>query len=238
MFIYLIKNTINHLSYIGYHQGANLLDRWYGHLRSVKEGSKTYLHNSMRKYPDKFSIIPIWSGFVSLTELKLLEVYYIKSFNTKWPNGYNMTEGGEGVCSERMKEVWTRPEYRAKMRNRPKPSNLFKRGYSSPRKGGHREDISLERRQEMSRKAREWQVVNGNPRQGICHSQQTKDKISASNRGKTPHNKHSDETCAKAVNLCASDISQDEVSKMLGISQSSVSEILRKETQKLLSERL
>jgi group I intron endonuclease len=185
MIVYLITNDFDDNAYVGYHIGNNLHIRWAGHLASVREGSKSFLHNSMRKHGiEHFFIVPVWSGYIPIQSLKELEKFYIKCFKTKWPNGYNLTSGGEGVDSDCMKRIWKDPEYRAKMKLRPKPSNLFQPGYASPKKGGHREDISPEVRKQMSDKAKKYNEEHGNPRQGAIVSQTTRDKISRANKGK------------------------------------------------------
>ena len=189
MNIYLITNSENDKCYIGYTE-SSLSERFKWHVTDMKRKSKAYLHNAMRKYGvDKFSIIRVWSGCISLADLRELEKYYIKSFKTKWPDRYNLTDGGEGITSEFMKALWKDPEYREKMRNRPKSSTCFKSGYNSPRKGGHREDISFEVRQKMRKNAIQRNKEFGNPRQGVMISQETKDKISKANRGRVAWNK-------------------------------------------------
>ena len=55
------------------------------------------LRNSIQKYGrDCFSAETIWEGECSQEELDALEIYYIDYFNTVYPHGYNLTQGGEG----------------------------------------------------------------------------------------------------------------------------------------------
>jgi predicted XRE-type DNA-binding protein len=157
----MITNDINNLAYVGYHIGNDLSERWRGHLQSVREGSKTHFHNAIRKYgKDKFHIIPVCSGHVLIAELRILEIYYIRCFNTRTPHGYNLTRGGVGVDSECMKRCWQDPDYITLMKLRPKTnSGQFKKGYLSTRKGGHRADLSIEIRKGIASKARKYDIT-------------------------------------------------------------------------------
>lgn len=96
MIIYKATNLINGKAYIG-KTNYSLEKRKNGHLRSSKN-PKTVFHQAINKYgADNFE-------FVVLEELKLhknerlnkREIYYIALLDTKTPNGYNMTEGGDG----------------------------------------------------------------------------------------------------------------------------------------------
>jgi hypothetical protein len=134
--------------------------------------------------------------------------------------------------SQRMKEVWKTPEYRALMKLRPLPSNLFQPGCPSPRKGGHREDISPEVRERMRINAKKRNDEKGNPRQGVVVTQKTRDKISKANKGRAPHNKHNQEICDKVVLLRNEGKTYKEIRKILEISEASAYEIFQREKKK------
>lgn len=229
MFIYIIVNNFDDNAYVGYHTGTNLLTRWREHLRSVKEGSTAYLHNSMRKHGiHQFYILPVWSGYMLVDELKKLEQYYIKCFNTKWPFGYNLTQGGDGIDSEYMKQLWKVPEY-VELQKAVRPrynSGQFKKGYTSPRKGGHREDISPKVRKLMSEKAKKHNDEIGNPRKGAVVDQITREKISAANKGREAYNKCNEEIRNQIVKLRSIGHSQTKIAAIVGVTQPCVSDIL------------
>jgi group I intron endonuclease len=95
MLVYLITNTVNGKRYIG-QTSYSLEKRWFLH---CNRKSCTALHNAINKYgADKFTAEILFS--VPTKELAgELEIEYIKRYNTKAPNGYNLTDGGEGVKS-------------------------------------------------------------------------------------------------------------------------------------------
>lgn len=94
-YIYIIKNSINEKVYIG--QTARTIEaRWNQHKASALRGDTQgmILYNAIRKYGvDNF--------YVSLLEetkienLNERERYWIKYYNSKTPNGYNVREGGD-----------------------------------------------------------------------------------------------------------------------------------------------
>jgi group I intron endonuclease len=109
MFIYCITNEIEPKAYIG--ACSNLAARWRVHLDHVKHGRGKCraLYAAMRLHGVKhFHITAIWSGHIhgllGRKKLAELERYFIRSFQTKSPNGYNLTDGGaglgKGICEE------------------------------------------------------------------------------------------------------------------------------------------
>ncbi len=92
MYIYKITNLVNGKSYIG--QTLRSIDkRWIEH-RSFKRGCPV-LANAMKSYgKDNFKIEKLAEAS-SIEELNLLEIRFIKEFNSLKPNGYNLQEGGK-----------------------------------------------------------------------------------------------------------------------------------------------
>lgn len=85
----MIKNKINQKVYIG--QSNDIERRWSEHKRSK---DSCIIHKAIRKYgADNFEFSVIKE--CALSELSELEIYYIKYYNSIFPNGYNMTTGGE-----------------------------------------------------------------------------------------------------------------------------------------------
>jgi group I intron endonuclease len=93
--LYRITNTVNNKVYIGIAKNCHE-KRLRTHIKNAKAGSDTILHRAIRKYgADKFMTeLLVIAKFGEY--LKELEVTAIKTYGTKTPLGYNMTDGGDG----------------------------------------------------------------------------------------------------------------------------------------------
>lgn len=96
MFIYKVTNTINGKSYIG-QTIQSLHERQRKHYSSVRNGSKLYFHNAIRKHgKDSFSW-EILEYCKTQDELNEKEKHFIKEHHSYWEdNGYNLSLGGDG----------------------------------------------------------------------------------------------------------------------------------------------
>lgn len=86
----------NGKSYIGVTSGT-ADSRWKAHVSRTKEGRPQAINRAIAKYgADSFVIVTLveHDDFARLLEL---EREYIILHKTKTPNGYNLTDGGEGV---------------------------------------------------------------------------------------------------------------------------------------------
>jgi hypothetical protein len=84
------------MSYVGI-TVRSLHARWKAHIASSKSKRPFALHVDIMKFGiDAFTVAQIDSA-TTLDELKSLERKYIAELNTKAPNGYNKTLGGQGV---------------------------------------------------------------------------------------------------------------------------------------------
>lgn len=101
--IYKISNSVNDKIYIG--QTIRTIEkRFKGHICSAikNEYPDNYLHRAIRKFgPDKFKIEKIDEAN-SKDELNAKEKYWIKKLNSI-QNGYNLTDGGEGGDTYRLR---------------------------------------------------------------------------------------------------------------------------------------
>lgn len=106
--IYLIKNTKLDKLYVGQtlshrknkskYRPFGFQGRFNDHISeatcNTKKKQCTYLNNAIRLYgKDAFSVTLITT--CSPLELDNLEKFYIKEYNTLYPNGYNLTIGGK-----------------------------------------------------------------------------------------------------------------------------------------------
>lgn len=146
MLIYLSTNKINGKKYVGY-TTLTLEKRIRTHIyKSHSKSQYFYLFkNALRKYgPESFSW-EILEYCNSIEECFEKEKYYIKTLNTISPNGYNLTEGGNGgVQSNEVKE---------------KISNSLKEYY---KKNGHHCFANLTKEDRKARAKKAWDTKNKN----------------------------------------------------------------------------
>jgi group I intron endonuclease len=100
MFVYLVSNKINGKKYVGQHSGPDLQRYWkktiYRALRGSDDRVRS-LYLAIRKYgPDNFEIKPLVI-VGTREELNYYEIGMIRALNTKSPEGYNLTDGGDGI---------------------------------------------------------------------------------------------------------------------------------------------
>lgn len=95
MFIYVITNIINGKQYVGQTIGK-IKRRWGKHTnKRILEKSITAIARAIAKYgKENFKIESICTC-LSLSELNQKEKFYIKELDTLYPNGYNLTTGGD-----------------------------------------------------------------------------------------------------------------------------------------------
>jgi group I intron endonuclease len=106
--IYKIINVINNKCYIGQTRSHRLnrkkyrpfgyIGRFKDHISESKSTTKkhkcTYLNNAILKYgEDNFKVELLTT--CNVNELDDYEVKYITEYNSKYPNGYNLTNGGQ-----------------------------------------------------------------------------------------------------------------------------------------------
>jgi group I intron endonuclease len=103
--IYLTKNLINNTCYVGYHSTENLeTDRYLGSGQLIKCAIKKYGRKNFKR-----EILEILGDDVNWEER---EIFWINEKHTKYPNGYNLTDGGEGgirkIFSEASKKLMSK----------------------------------------------------------------------------------------------------------------------------------
>ena len=74
-----------------------LLDRWRAHRSHANRNIEGALQRAIRKYGAKNMSVKTLVIANDYEYLKQLEISAISTFDTKVPNGYNMTDGGDGV---------------------------------------------------------------------------------------------------------------------------------------------
>ena len=91
--IYLLIDGTNDFEYVG--QTTRSLEvRFKQHAKSKKH---TYISNAIQSHGEDMFVKAILKICYSKEELDFWEKHFIKSRDTKYPNGYNITDGGDGV---------------------------------------------------------------------------------------------------------------------------------------------
>jgi len=186
--IYLLTNTVNQKQYVGF-TTKSLLERCEQHLALVKRGSQWLLHRAIRKYG--------WASFTSeiiyMSEdddycLKEAEVVLIADYNTKKPNGYNMTDGGEGTLGHKHSD-----ETKAKMSKDRKGIGHKQTDETKAKISKANTNPSKEKRANYSKAAfnrppcsDEAKANMSASQKGRKHTSETKAKISAAHQNRPP----------------------------------------------------
>lgn len=171
MDIYKATNNITGKSYIGYAVNG-LKNRKLVHYSSK---DNTYFHKALKKYgKENFNWIIVEHKISDFEVLKELEIYWIKEFDTRFPNGYNLTDGGDGALGLHPSE-----ETRKKMSESRKGivySEETRKKISDCKKGKIPWNKGKKLSEETRKKLRD---VN----KGKKHLEETKGKISNSMKG-------------------------------------------------------
>ena len=134
-------------SYIGI--AKDYRQRWRMHRYRANRGDNSALYSAIRKYKwESFSSEILVIG--SFEYVKQLEIRVIQVFNTLYPNGYNMTKGGDGSTG-RPTPQHVRDKISASNRGQ-KRNALMKQRLSAARKGG---TVSAEQRAKISVKMKQ-----------------------------------------------------------------------------------
>ena len=96
--IYRIYHKESMKSYIG--KSVNPESAYYNHFEWKGQISPV-LQDAIKKYGADAFCVEILEKDVPESVLSKLEILYIRFFNCKNPNGYNFTDGGEGISGLR-----------------------------------------------------------------------------------------------------------------------------------------
>ena len=163
--IYLITNIENKKQYVGITK-FSLEERFSQH---IKRGF--LLTEAIQKYGQQKFFIELVEEVESAERAYELEQYYIKQYDTKVPNGYNLTDGGDGIFGWEASE-----EYRQEC------SERVKQLHKEKKVGMYGKNHSEETKKKMS------EVSKGKPKPwliGRKFSEETKERIRQLNLGKT-----------------------------------------------------
>jgi len=94
MIIYQAMNLTTGMSYIG-QTVESLGSRKNRHYKRMKDSNLKF-YNALRKYDEDVFIWRILKRCLTKDELNKQEIFAISYYKTKHPNGYNLTDGGNG----------------------------------------------------------------------------------------------------------------------------------------------
>ena len=161
--IYLRTNRYNGKKYVGQATDLKVRQRTWKCLKSTYAG--ILINRARAKYGIEAFDFEILKECKD-EELDYWEMYYIKELNTKAPNGYNLTDGGDGgntyICKNE------------------KEMNKIKQKISESNKGEKNHMYGKHHTEETKKKMSEAQKN----RKRKPHTEETKRKISESNKGK------------------------------------------------------
>lgn len=143
--IYCFTNKINNKKYIG--QTINPNQRYNAHKSNYQNSNNqeynSLLHKAFRKYDfENFDYEILSKDIDDIELLNQLEIFYIKKFNTKAPNGYNVESGGKNApkpktLEHKKKEIWSQAklteeeviELRKAYKAKKSPTEIYNKKY-------------------------------------------------------------------------------------------------------------
>lgn len=212
--VYKITHKKSLKSYIG------ITTDYQKRMREHKQakGGCRYLYNAVRRYGFDAFEHKIIAKAHSWEELCLKEQAFIKFFGTKAPDGYNLTDGGEGSLGLKPSAETRQKMSEAQKGNKGNTNMLGKK-------------LSDETRQKIGEASKGNKYALGNTNMlGKKHSNETKRKMSEAKRGR----KFSDETKRKMSEAAKGRKTSDETRKKL--SEAKRGRKLSDETRQKMSE--
>jgi group I intron endonuclease len=160
--IYKITCVISHKSYIGITK-TSIGQRWMRHRNTAKRGSPIAMSRAIRKYGASAFVLELIATEDTFEDAAAAERFFIEDHRTLWPNGYNLTTGGEATMGRRVSD-----EARARM------------SASAKARGGH--PLSAEARAKMSASRRAIMTPELREKIGAAHrgkimSSETREKL-------------------------------------------------------------
>ena len=176
MIVYKIKNLLNGMGYVG-KTTRSLDERIKEHRKkSVIVYSNSYIDRAIQKNGWENFSVEIIETCETLEQLNEREKFWIRELNCKKPNGYNLTDGGEGTAGRIVSD-----ETRKKI-SKSRTGRKFQPLSEEHRKKISRANKGIKRSEEYCRNISERQ--RGKKRKP--HSEETRRKMSAKCKNKRP----------------------------------------------------
>ena len=172
--VYRIYHKASMKSYIG--KSVDPKKRIRTHLNGYSDSR--ILHNAIMKYGKDAFRVEILESDMPESQLSKLEILHIRFFNCKTPNGYNLTNGGEGTTGvapwNKGKTGIYSDEMRQKMSENRKGTRHSQEARRKISEAGKGRRLSTEHKQKLLQS-----------RTGTRHSQEARRKISEAGKGRT-----------------------------------------------------
>lgn len=155
--VYLAENAINKKCYIGKTIGTLEQRKCVHKVNSILYLPKTHFQRAINKYG--FSNFEWEILYESVLDKNLIreEIYFINELKTKSPNGYNLTDGGDGLAGRKHTKKTKRKMSKAALGNKNAKGAIRSKEYLKKQSESHK---------------------------GIYHTEETKKKMSKSRKGK------------------------------------------------------
>ena len=156
--IYIITNEVDGKCYVGQvgkGKDRTFKIRWDEHLyylKNNKHGNK-HLQRSWNKYGEDSFTFDILEVIEDVNLLNEHEIYWIDYYNS-FHNGYNQTEGGEGMNKPHSEETKQKISESNKGKHRESPNEETKKKISESKKGKKPYEMTEETKQKMSESAK------------------------------------------------------------------------------------
>jgi len=183
MIIYKITNTINNKCYIG-RTIQKMKCRKNFHLYCKNKDIKYHLYNAIRKYGEKNFKWEIIKRCDCESDLISYEKFYINKFDS-YRNGYNQTEGGEGIFGYKHTE-----ETKKKISDAHKGKKLSERHKRKIGQAHKGKIITENTRKRMSKGQKKRFKNSGGTNKGRQFSEEHKNKISSALKGRKLSEEH------------------------------------------------
>lgn len=175
--IYLRTNLVTGKQYVGQTENFKHRESCWKCLKYTY--ANQYIDNDRKEYGVENFKVEVIDHCETQEEAYELEEYYIKEYDTKYPNGYNLTEGGAGIKGFKHSEESRKKMSEALKGKHSSPDTEFKKGQTPWNKD--KSGCFLE---ESRKKMSESHKGNTPWNKGIPLTEEHKSKISMINKGK------------------------------------------------------
>jgi len=209
MYIYKTRNKINNKLYVGQTRRTfSKTKNYYGSGKLLKRSIIKYGIENFEK-----TILEFCFNFGTLNKT---EVYWIDKYNTQFPNGYNLSIGGEGCAGMPGRIVSV--ETREKLSKAHKGKQI---GENNPFYGKkHSEETKMKMREAALNRTDEWKMKIRTAVTGYKHSDQAKRNMSKAQQNRPPV---SEETRRKLSIANTGKTHSEETKKKISIAKQNVS---------------